>query len=83
MAAEVISTIWLAILEEQRPVSYREIAAKLLHLPRNRISPTISVAYRMGYLRRSGKRGSYAFAVTHECLIPTGVEVRHILKAIL
>lgn len=81
MNTTLVSTLWLAILRAQRPIPYAEVASALPELSHGQRTPLLNVAYRLGYLERTGKRRSYEYSVTPRCRIPPGVQVCEILEA--
>lgn len=81
MTATLVSTVWIAILRAQRPVQYAEIAASLPELSCNQRGPALNVAYRLGYIERSGAPRDYTYSVTPRCNVPPGVQVLEILEA--
>jgi len=81
MAASVVNTVWLEILRAQRPITYGELAEALPELPHSRRGPTLNVAYRLGYVERSGSPRSYAYRVTPRCTVPPGITVLEVLEA--
>lgn len=80
MAHTLVSTVWVAILRARRPVAYADIRLALPELSHNQRAPALNVAYRLGYIERSGARHSYVYSITPRCTVPPGVEVREILE---
>lgn len=79
--ATVVSAIWRSILRAQRPIRYADVAELHPGLSNTQRAVSLNVAYRLGYIERTGKRGSYQYAVTPRCCIPHGVQVLEILEA--
>lgn len=76
----VVSTVWLTIYRAQRPLRYAEIAANLSELSHNQRAPALKVAYRLGYLERTGTHRAYEYAVTPKCNVPPGIRVLEVLE---
>lgn len=79
--ATTVSTVWLEILRAKRPVRYADIAAALPELSHNQRAPALKIAFRLGYLERTGTHRKYEYSVTPRCTAPPGVPLFEILEA--
>lgn len=81
MASTLVSIMWIEILRAQRPVRYAYLSAATPELSHNQRAPALNVAFRLGYLERSGTRHHYEYSISPRCTVPPGIEVREILEA--
>lgn len=80
--ASTISTVWLALLRDQRQMVYAEIQQLVPELPRSMVDNALSTGFRYGYFERTGKRFCYAYRVTPRCNVPPGIRVLDVLEAV-
>lgn len=81
MSKSLVSTVWTAILQAQRPLKYSELRAMLPQLTDAQRGPALNVAYRLGYIEREGEPLYYRYSVTPRCNIPPGVQVLEVMEA--
>lgn len=80
--ASLINTIWLALLQAQRPLVHAEIRAALPELSDGQRGPALNAAFRLGYIEREGEHRAYSYRVTPRCNVPPGIQVREVLEAV-
>lgn len=76
-----VSTVWLELLRAQRPLRYAEIAERLPEMTHNHRAVSLNVAFRLGYLERSGGIRKYQYSVTPRCVVPHGIPLHELLEA--
>ena len=77
MEATNVSTVWLELLQAQRPMRTAEIAPEW----NSKRYSCLNTAYRLGYVERTGKPKNYEYRVTARCTVPPGIPVHLVLEA--
>lgn len=80
-APTLVSAVWIELLRAQRPLRYADLVQALPELSHGQRGPALNIAYRLGYIERTGIPGYYEYAVTPRCSVPPGVPVVEIMEA--